>query len=188
MSKLLKKGISPLIATVLVIGFTVALAAVILTWGTTFTKSIAKGTEESTEIQLTCAQDVQIDVKAACLTVDALGAPNGVQFIVENNGNKDIANFSVRLKVTDTNILAGNVPNAPLSKFGLQTYTVEAGNDAQVPGLSAVAGPTYNIDHIQEVTLLPVVRIAGKEVTCAQSIDSYAPAVEGTFLNLCEQL
>jgi flagellin-like protein len=31
-----KKGISPLIATVLIIGFTVALAAIIMTWGTTF--------------------------------------------------------------------------------------------------------------------------------------------------------
>ena len=28
-----KKGISPLIATVLILGFTVALAAVIMTWG-----------------------------------------------------------------------------------------------------------------------------------------------------------
>ena len=31
-----KRGISPLIATVLIIGFTVALAAVIITWGGRF--------------------------------------------------------------------------------------------------------------------------------------------------------
>ena len=35
-----KKGISPLIATVLILGFTVALAAIIMTWGTDFTKKI----------------------------------------------------------------------------------------------------------------------------------------------------
>ena len=39
-----KKGISPLIATILIIGFTIALAAVIISWEQTFTRQIQQET------------------------------------------------------------------------------------------------------------------------------------------------
>ncbi len=177
MKHLLKKGISPLIATVLIIGFTVALAAVILTWGTSFTKQIAKGTEETTETQLACAQDVQFDVKSACADdADGDGVADGVKFIVENNGNRDIVNFSVRLKITDTNVVSGSVGSAQIARFGLKTFVATA---ADIPDLAGQEGS------ITEVTLLPVIKIAGKEVTCAQSVDSYSPAIEGEVLSAC---
>lgn len=185
MKNMFKKGISPLIATVLVIGFTVALAAVILTWGTTFTKSIAKGTEETTEIQLACAQDVQFDVKAACAAdLDADGIVDGIRFIVENNGNRDIVNFTARFKVTDTNVVAGETPSG-IQKFGLKTYTATAVANL-VENNMEVADLAGNEAAIREVTLVPVIKIGGKEVTCGQSIDSYAPAVEDSVLNACE--
>lgn len=178
------KGISPLIATVLIIGFTVALAAVILTWGTSFTKSISKGTEETADIQLTCAQDVQFDVKAACME------NNDVRIIVENNGNKDIKNFTARFKLSETNVLSGETLNG-IARFGIKTYiaipgdndplTSAAPNVWEIDGLNALA-PT----DILEVTLVPVISMAGKEVTCPNSIDSYAPAIEGTYLGPCE--
>lgn len=178
MMNLNKKGISPLIATVLVIGFTVALAAVILTWGTSFTKSIQKGTEETTEIQLACAQDVQFDVKSACYDSVA----NGIKFIVENNGNRDLVKFNARLKVSETDISAGEVPNptAPnpiLPRFGLQTYTLTA---ADVPGITGKEAS------VQEVTLVPVIKIGDREITCAQTIESYSPAVADTPLAECQ--
>ncbi len=52
----MKRAISPLIATVLLIGFTVALAAVIMTWGQGFTKKITGETETTTEQALECAK------------------------------------------------------------------------------------------------------------------------------------
>lgn len=184
MKNMFKKGISPLIATVLVIGFTVALAAVILTWGTSFTKSIAKGTEETTEIQLACAQDVQFDVKAACYDDPVNGGTGGVRFIVENNGNRDIINFTARFKVTDTDVVAGETLSG-ISKFGLKTYTATAAANPVVNNM-VVTDLAGNEALIREVTLVPVIKIGGKEVTCGQSIDSYAPAVEDSVLNTCE--
>ena len=56
-----KKGISPLIATVLLIGFTVALAGIVITWGSNFVKNITSGTEERTESTLACAGDLNFD-------------------------------------------------------------------------------------------------------------------------------
>lgn len=61
-----KKGISPLIATVLILGFTVALAAIIMTWGTSFTKGIQKGTEEEATAQIKCSTDVDIKITCDC--------------------------------------------------------------------------------------------------------------------------
>lgn len=189
MKGIYKKGISPLIATVLIIGFTVALAAVILTWGTSFTKSISKGTEETAELQLTCAQDVQFDVKSACY--DAVA--NNIRFIVENNGNKDIKNFTARVKISDTNVLAGETP-AGIARFGLKTYTVTAAEDLALTNNLVITGIDLDSDgngipdiqDIKEVTLVPVINVGGKDVTCPQSIDSYAPAIEGTSLGICE--
>ena len=51
-----KRGISPLIATVLIIGFTVALAAVVMTWGTGFVRSTTDSTAESTNVALACSR------------------------------------------------------------------------------------------------------------------------------------
>ncbi|MDD5178623.1 MAG: hypothetical protein PHT54_05095 [Candidatus Nanoarchaeia archaeon] len=65
--RLNKKGISPLIATVLIIGFTVALAAVIMTWGQKFTKDIQEQTEETSGSQITCANEVDFEIKKVCL-------------------------------------------------------------------------------------------------------------------------
>lgn len=177
------KGISPLIATVLIIGFTVALAAVILTWGTSFTKSISKSTEETADIQLTCAQDVQFDVKAACME------GNNVRVIVENNGNKDIKNFTARFKLGETDVLSAETLSG-IARFGIKTYVAMPGDNDP---LTAPAPTVWEVDgfdavvptEILEVTLVPVISMAGKDVTCPNSIDSYAPAVEGTFLGPC---
>ncbi len=50
-----KKGISPLIATVLLIGFAVALAAVVIKWGLDFIKNKADATESPTQNKIICA-------------------------------------------------------------------------------------------------------------------------------------
>ena len=50
--KINKKGITPLIATVLLIGFTVALAGIVITWGGGFVERIQSGTDERTALDL----------------------------------------------------------------------------------------------------------------------------------------
>jgi len=47
-----KKGISPLVATVLIIGFTVALAAVIMVWGQDFITGMVERTENLEPLRL----------------------------------------------------------------------------------------------------------------------------------------
>jgi flagellin-like protein len=73
-----EKGISPLIATVLLIGFTVALAAIIITWGGRFITDTTERVDTQTGAQLTCTDlDFKITdvicndvVKKTRITVD----------------------------------------------------------------------------------------------------------------------
>ncbi len=52
--KMGKKGISPLIASVLLIAFTVAAFGVIQTWGTGFISSTTQDVSDKTDTELTC--------------------------------------------------------------------------------------------------------------------------------------
>ena len=56
--KLNKKGISPLIATVIIIGFTIVLAAAVIYWGTGFFKTIQDKTSRGATISNLCTSDL----------------------------------------------------------------------------------------------------------------------------------
>ncbi|MEM5875435.1 MAG: hypothetical protein QXW01_02260 [Candidatus Aenigmatarchaeota archaeon] len=49
------KGISPFVAEILLIGFTIAIAAIIITWGTGFTRTSSQNIQQQSEIQLLCS-------------------------------------------------------------------------------------------------------------------------------------
>ena len=50
-----KKGISPLIATILLIGFTIVLAVIVLQWGTTFFEDTTDKTGCDVDLNMECA-------------------------------------------------------------------------------------------------------------------------------------
>src|SRR3989344_8846886 len=87
-----KKAISPLIATVLIIGFTIALAAIIMTWGMSFTRDIQQTTEEGASMQIICTKDVMFKVTNVCET-----ATDGTYKVtIQNDGPKKIESFKAR--------------------------------------------------------------------------------------------
>ena len=56
-----KKGVSPLIATVLIIGFTIVLAALVITWGTKLFKGTVSDTETTSQFSLACTTGLNLD-------------------------------------------------------------------------------------------------------------------------------
>src|SRR3990167_8097972 len=102
-----KKGISQLIATVLILGLTVVLAALVAMWSTQFTKDTTKSVTESAEIQTRCARDVRLDIKSACLA-----STGTYKIVLENNGNEAIFGLKVRLFQNDNTVDSKSVnPN-----------------------------------------------------------------------------
>lgn len=79
-----KRGISPLIATVLLIGFIVALVAVVMLWGKGFIQEKAEKEGKLAQAQLSC-NNVDIDIKLS-----------GGNLLVVNKGSQVINGFIVR--------------------------------------------------------------------------------------------
>ncbi len=80
-----KQGISPLIASVLVIGMVVATASIVFFWGKGFTEEIIQKEGAISGQRLNCATDVKINVVSE----------SGSQLIVENAGSGRIDAFSL---------------------------------------------------------------------------------------------
>lgn len=160
-----KKGISPLIATVLILGFTVALAAMIMTWGTGFTRQMQEQTEETSNIQVTCATDVAFDVKSVCET-----AVDGVYKItIANNGNLNIDSFMVRYYESAGDATQQSVPfSGGIPKFGIESdETVTSGQTS-----------------VKMIEAIPVITVGGKSITCSSNIDSFG-SLESSVIAAC---
>ena len=86
MKMLNKKGVSPLIATVLLIALTVVIAGLVMTWTTKF---LDLGVEKSeSDIALFCVSKVGFEVSNVC---------NGISFDIENLKEREINKFIVSL-------------------------------------------------------------------------------------------
>ncbi|MFH1638088.1 MAG: archaellin/type IV pilin N-terminal domain-containing protein [Candidatus Woesearchaeota archaeon] len=169
--KLNKRGISPLIATVLIIGFTVALAAVILIWGQSFTKGIQSSTEEQTNTALMCANDVKFSITGACYDGDK------INITVKNDGNVDIQNFTVRLYKSQTDVCSNrSFVTTDLEKYGITTYKAVTCS----PSFSSMAG-------IKQIELIPVIKIATlpTAITCSNTIEKYLDVNGVDSLQVC---
>ena len=126
-----KKGISPLIATVLLIGFTVALAAVIMTWGLDYIKKTTEKTGETTEEQLSCANDLQFEIIPDCtnlnqIEIDAL------------KSKVDIAQLLLRLRDANGNVITTRVINQTIPKTGTHSEDIDLTNAASIDVLASI--------------------------------------------------
>ena len=140
-----KKGISPLIATVLLIAFAVAIATMIMNVGKDFV-STASGN----------CNDVKLEVQTIngkpLLCYDTLS--NKINFMLKNSGKVDIT--SLRLLVT----------TASGSDF---THDEKAIDDSAVKSGETII---KNIDYVHsgkfKVEIAPVINAGGKSQTCLQ--------------------
>ena len=163
--KMSKKGISPLIATVLILGFTVALAAIIMNWGTKFTRDIQQSTSESATANIACSQDVVLNIRNVCRTTS--GADNIYNILVANDGKADIVKLNVRLYKSESDV-ASDTLTETIGKFSLKT-------------LMSTKAPTGGV---KKVELIPSIQIEGKTVTCSSNIISYGD-VTGSDFGMC---
>lgn len=173
--KMMKKGISPLIATVLIIGFTVALAAIIMTWGTTFSKGIQKSTEATTNEQMACAQDVQISLASACVN------GNDIQMTIKNDGSKDIKSMAARFYTGASVVGSTTVATAAtltIPAYGIITPAVDVTN-------IAIVSPVVVAANVKYVEIIPVIQVGEKEITCTQSVENFGDSTFTDKLDVC---
>lgn len=163
-----RKGISPLIATVLIIGFTVVLAVVVMNWALPFVRNLQETTEESSNIQILCAQDVVFAVRDVCDS-----GTNQVKVTVSNDGIKNIDKFVGRFfrsesSVDQRELVFGSNGN------GIKSFDIESD-----PGIAVTSEP------IKKVELIPIITIGGKSVTCSTNVRRFGD-IDSAGLAACQ--
>ena len=164
-----KRGITPLIATVLLIGFTIALAAIIITWGSQFVRQPQERVGTQSELQLACSQ-ISFDIDSIrCLysTQTPSGNPTSILQTVQVSSNtaQDISSFILR-SYGDSGSIVIDDTTAGLLAFN-------------------VAGITFNTlypgewdELIEKVDVIPKISMPGQgEQVCSSVVVTYTPSV-----------
>ena len=120
-----KKGVSPVIATVLLVGMVIALALIVFIWMRSFSQeTITKFEDENIEL--------------ACGRVNLIAEDLGSKISFSNIG--DIAIYDVRVKVSD----AGGQDTEEMRSFGWPSIGLNPGDSTQVsytPGDTTTVTP-----------------------------------------------
>jgi len=165
-----KKGISPLIATVLILGFTVALAAVIMVWGQRFTTGMQKQTEETANTQIICATEVAFKIKDVCKA-----APAGYKVVVENNGQRKIVRMIIRFYESSDKVRAFTDAFSGRGIDGFAVSSVTLDPAAGTPALTSV----------KVVEAIPVIMVESREVTCSANNQEFGNFGSAAITTLC---
>jgi flagellin-like protein len=100
-----RKGISPLIAAVLLIAFTMAVAAILTAWVTTFTQETTSEVGESGSEQIACSF-AGLSIYDAVYTVD----DDALTVAIANTGTRDLSDgVSVVLSYADGSVESTNL-------------------------------------------------------------------------------
>lgn len=83
-----KKGVSPLIATILLIAFAVALGSVVMNWGLSLDLGKSKDSCRNVEIKIR-----NIDIAELCF--GGFGKNGYINFIIDNTGGMDISGLAI---------------------------------------------------------------------------------------------
>jgi len=157
--RLKKKGVSPLIATVLLIAFAVALGAVVMNWGRTYVEETADKAKQTSDTKVSCSMDVGMKyvtingAKQLCYNT----TDDRVQFTLINSGTKKIESIQVMI-IGESSIFI----NSSLSNSSIE------------PSHPLKTNVTYVFDtfgDIQKVSITPAIKVEGKidPILCADN-------------------
>ncbi|MFH0875057.1 MAG: archaellin/type IV pilin N-terminal domain-containing protein [archaeon] len=157
-----KRGVSPLIASVLLIAFTVAIGAIIMTWGRGFVTSQTEKVNTESVGSTACSTSVDVDfVKVGGLD-DVCYTPNGyVNFTLQNTGTEPIYQLRVQSLDSSSNNYNNITTNAHIST------TLESGDAIHLAFRLGTA-----LTGVRQISIVPVIKPTGLTVnkTCSNVI------------------
>lgn len=149
-----KRGISPIIATVLLLGFTIALATTVFLWMSGQTKTLSESTVEYAEGEMQC-QNVRINVLkhdgSTCKTLD-----------VSNKGYITIKQLAIRTFV-------GNTPSIlypESSEMKLKPQSSNCGPGTVEPNCGVVNIDPKNTTACEKTEVTPIITVGNRKVGC----------------------
>lgn len=146
-----KKGISPLIATVLLIGFAIALAILVYFWWGNILREQAQ--KQLVEAPIICAEQVELSAKDATCYNEV--SPTGDYFVLlylENKGSVTIDDLRVRI----------------IGATSSTTVTIGEGLKKTQTKQTSVPYNIGTIGQVKQVVVEPILIRGGKSTTCRE--------------------
>jgi flagellin-like protein len=156
-----KKGVSPLIAAVLLIAFTVAIGAVVMTWGRNYVQSNIDKADTQGTIQSSCSLDAKLNVLnlgtgyEVCYGNGTTTRYGNVTISVQNTGSATLAGYRIVTVLNNGNVFT-NDSMTTLVPGDIQRAVFRI--DQQVGGVS-----------VRQVSILPYITYSGQSVLCANN-------------------
>jgi len=154
-----KKGVSPLIATVLLIAFAVALGAVVMNWGRTYVEDTASKAKETSDTKISCSMDINMKYVQI----------NGIQEICYNTTNNIV-------KFTILNTGTMKIEKLQAMVFGNKSIYVNnslhnSSIDPSHPYRGNMSYVFASHGSIQKFSLTPAIKVPGKidPIFCAEN-------------------
>ena len=169
-----KKGISPLIATVIIIGLTIVLAALVVTFGTNLVKKTTEDTEKQSSVTTACS-NVALNLKltASILQPVAPATNKKVEVGVTNDGQTKIDGFIFRVynvgetvaDSMDTTVVAEQ------AKVATNPVTTPADYTVGTNGLKTfdLSYDNTKVPTAVKVSIKPKITVLGQSQTCGET-------------------
>ncbi|HLC47320.1 MAG TPA: archaellin/type IV pilin N-terminal domain-containing protein [Candidatus Nanoarchaeia archaeon] len=152
-----KRGVSPLIATVLLIAFAVALGAVVMNWGRGYVEETQDFASQTSRREIKCSIDITMEIikiggrKQICLD----NQTNTVNFTLQNSGPVDIKGIRIQALSNSSSIVSNELNETfetavPKRRYINYSYT---GNGS-----------------VSQVRFTPLIEIEEKKSWCAQNV------------------
>ncbi|MBW2999992.1 hypothetical protein KY339_04930 [Candidatus Woesearchaeota archaeon] len=160
--KMFKKAVSPLIATILLIAFAVALGAVVMNWGRGYVEDTADFAKQRSDQEMKCTTDVGLDFveiggeDQICYNATLNGDQLVFEAVLENTKRTDIRALRIRV--------IGNESKTPL--------TIEKDDFRIVEGASKFLVFNYTNDtygYPEQIRITPLILVAGEEIACSNT-------------------
>tara|TARA_Y100000310_G_scaffold327446_1_gene393839 strand:- start:19544 stop:20065 length:522 start_codon:yes stop_codon:yes gene_type:complete len=161
-----RKGISPLIATVLLIGFTIVLAAVVIRWGGDFITETTDTTSCESDLAQACATQVQFSIGSPSLDE----ATDEITLTLTNDADYAIDSFTWVLNLDGSTVNSADIVEG-LEAFEtktLETTFVDPDSD-EGADYDLVLDVEYDVDVIPLISVEDAVDCDG---ACGDNRDS----------------
>lgn len=150
-----RKAVSPLIATVLLIAFAVALGAVVMNWGRGYVDDTTQFASEKSAKEIRCSMDISMkfvefsDEKQICLD----NGTNTINFTLRNAGTVQIEGVKIQA-IGNSSIVEQDI-NKTMPIAGILKEFINyslSGNDS-----------------LKQVRFTPMIKVEGVKMLCAQN-------------------
>lgn len=150
-----RKAVSPLIATVLLIAFAVALGAVVMNWGRGYVDDTTAFATEKSNKEIKCSMDISMkfiefnDVKQICLD----NLTNTINFTLQNSGTVGIEGLKIQA------IGNGSIVDHDLNSSFPITGIIKSYINYSLSGNGS----------LKQVRITPMIKVEGVKMLCAQN-------------------